>query len=308
MNMDHHLKLRHLSCFLEIARQGSVARAAEALNISQPAVSKTLKELESLLQTRLFDRGRSGVALTESGLAFMRYVGPGMQSLREGVRSLRAGEFDAGELRLGALSSVEADFMPAVIERLHREHPALRISVIGGPADYQLGLLRIGELDLVIGRVSDSPHIVGLRYDHLYSESMALVARARHPLLQLSAQTALSRIAAYPIVLPLPDTTIRRHADSMLVQCGVGVPTTRLETLSIALSRHYVLNTDAVWVAPFDAVTADIRAGVLVELDLGRPEPGGSIGVCSNPAIEAPLAVLWCREVLEQVGRERQGT
>ncbi|WP_031324563.1 LysR family transcriptional regulator, partial [Pseudomonas taiwanensis] len=74
MNLDTRIKYRHLLCFLEIARQGSLARAADILAISQPAISKTLKELEDLLETRLFARSRQGVELTPAGTRFMRYA------------------------------------------------------------------------------------------------------------------------------------------------------------------------------------------------------------------------------------------
>ena len=83
MNLDTRIKYRHLLCFLEIARQGSLARAADILAISQPAISKTLKELEDLLETRLFARSRQGVELTPAGTRFMRYAGPSVQALRD---------------------------------------------------------------------------------------------------------------------------------------------------------------------------------------------------------------------------------
>jgi hypothetical protein len=101
MNIDNSIKFRHLLCFLEVARQGSLARAAEVLANSQPAVSKTLKELEEVLATSLFDRSKRGVVPTAAGLAFLRYAGPSVQALREGVRSLRSGEHEAGVVRLG---------------------------------------------------------------------------------------------------------------------------------------------------------------------------------------------------------------
>ncbi|EPN39824.1 pca operon transcription factor PcaQ, partial [Pseudomonas syringae pv. actinidiae ICMP 18807] len=72
MNIDTRIKFRHLVCFLEVARQGSLARASDTLAISQPALSKSLKELETLLSTTLFVRSKSGAALTEAGVAFMR--------------------------------------------------------------------------------------------------------------------------------------------------------------------------------------------------------------------------------------------
>lgn len=295
MNIDSRIKYRHLLCFIEVARQGSLVRAAGAMSISQPAISKTLKELEELLATRLFERGKQGVALTAAGQAFLRYAGPSVQALREGVRSLRAGEHEAGAVRLGALSTVESSLLPDVVQRLHAQHAALVVSVVTGPSAYLLGQLRGGELDLVVGRMTDAPQIEGLSFEHLYSESMVLVVRPGHLL-----KDDPSRLPEFPLVLPQSGTTIRRHADSLFIQLGISPAPRRLETLSVSLSRRYVRVSDAVWVAPLDAVREDLASGELVEVNLGLKEPGGSVGICTNPTLPESLAMQWCREALRE--------
>lgn len=293
--MDNRIKYRHLLCFIEVARQGSLVRAADAMSVSQPAISKTLKELEALLEASLFERGKQGVTLTAAGQAFLRYAGPSVQALREGVRSLRAGEHEAGVVRLGALSTVESALLPDVVQRLHAQHAALVVSVVTGPSAFLLGQLRGGELDLVVGRMTDAPQIEGLSFEHLYSESMTLVVRPGHELL-----SDPSRLTEFPLVLPQSGTTIRRHADSLFIQLGIDPSPRRLETLSVSLSRHYVRRSDAVWVAPLDAVREDLTTGELSEVDLGIKEPGGSVGICTNPTLPASLAMQWCCEALRE--------
>lgn len=307
MNIDNRIKFRHLQCFLEVARQGSLARAADVLAISQPAVSKTLKELEEVLDARLFERSKQGVTPTAAGLAFLRYAGPSVQALREGVRSLRSGEHEAGQLRLGVLSTVESSLVPDVVRRLHERHPALVISVATGQSTDLLDKLRAGDLDLVVGRVSDSPRIEGLTFEHLYSESMILVVRPGHPLLRKPLRDAAA-LADYPVVVPLAGTIIRRYANSLFVQCGIGLPAQRLETISVALSRRYVQSCDAVWVAPLDAVRQDLQRGELFELDIGLREPGGSVGICSNPSALMSLAAQWCCEALREAAKDYRDT
>lgn len=307
MNIDTRIKFRHLVCFLEVARQGTLARAADKLAVSQPAISKTLKELEELLGATLFDRSKAGVALTEAGVAFMRYASPCVQALRDGVNSLRSGEHESGTVRLGVLSTVESLLIPEVVRRLHARHPALVASVVTGPSAYLLSQLHVGELDLVVGRMTDSPQIQGLTFEHLYSESMTLVVRAGHPL--LGAAQAQQLLQDYPLVLPLAGTTIRKYADALFVQCGIAQPRQRLETLSLTLSRRYVQSSDAVWIAPFDAVQLDLANGDLAELQLGIKEPGGSVGICRNAALPLSLAAHWSVEVLREVGQAyREGS
>ncbi|MER2299333.1 MULTISPECIES: pca operon transcription factor PcaQ [Pseudomonas] len=307
MNLDSRIKYRHLLCFLEIARQGSLARAADILAISQPAISKTLKELEDLLQARLFERSRQGVELTLAGTRFMRYAGPSVQALRDGVSSLRGEALAPSQVRIGVLSTVEGLLMPEVLCRLHQRHQALVISVVTGVSAQLLSQLHVGELELVVGRMTESPQIQGLSFEHLYSESMALVVRPGHPLLA-STPVERQRVGQFALVLPPPGTTIRKHADSLFVQCGIQMPTQRLETLSLALSRRYLLGSDALWVAPRDAVLLDLRRGELAELDLGVREPGGSVGICRNAALPLSLPGQWVCEVLRELAEQyRQG-
>ncbi|MDA3137064.1 pca operon transcription factor PcaQ [Pseudomonas syringae] len=292
MNIDTRIKFRHLVCFLEVARQGSLARASDILAISQPALSKSLKELETLLDTTLFVRSKSGAALTEAGVAFMRFAGPSVQALREGVSSLRSGEHDTVTARLGVLSTAESLLVPEVVHRLHQRHPALIVSVMTGPSAYSAVAIEGRELDLVVGRMTDSPQIQGLTFEHLYNESMTLVVRSGHPL--LAAPLKPESLEQFPLVLPLAGTTIRKFADSLFVQCGIRMPRQRLETLSLTLSRRYVQCSDAVWIAPLDAVSLELKGGTLVELDMGIREPGGSVGLCSNPALPLTRAAQWC--------------
>lgn len=306
LNIDTRIKFRHLVCFLEVARQGSLARACDKLAISQPALSKTLKELELLLEATLFERGKKGSTLTQAGEAFLRYAAPSVQSLREGVNSLRSGVHEPITVQVGVLSTVESLLVPEVICRLHARHSALVVSVMTGPSAYLLSRLRLGELDLVVGRMTDSPLIQGLAFEHLYSESMTLVVRNGHPALDNSP--GLKHLEDYPLVLPSAGTTIRKFADSLFVQHGITPSRQRLETLSIALSRRYVQCSQAIWVAPLDAVRQDLRQGELVELDLEMREPGGSVGFCSNPALPLAQAAQWCVETLREVGQEyREG-
>ena len=84
---------------------------------------------------------------------------------------------------------------------------------------YLLSQLRVGDVDLVVGRMTDSPEIQGMNFEHLYSESMTLVVRAGHPLTGKPLDRSL--LEHYPWVVPLANTTIRAFADSLFVQCGI---------------------------------------------------------------------------------------
>ena len=124
------------------------------------------------------------------------------------------------------------------------------------------------------------------------------------PIAQIvGAPLSVGLLEHYPWVVPLANTTIRAFADSLFVQCGINPSRQRLETLSVTLSRRYVLCNDAVWIAPLDAVRMDLASGALDELDLGQREPGGSIGICHNAHVPVSLAAQACIEVLRELGQ-----
>ncbi|MCS5515919.1 LysR substrate-binding domain-containing protein [Pseudomonas qingdaonensis] len=233
MNLDTRIKFRHLLCFLEIARQGSFAQGRRRRGHQPAGDFKTLKELEELLQTRLFERGKQGVELTAAGVRFMRYAGPCVQALREGVSTLRGEEHAPPQVKIGVLSTVESLLIPEVICRLHQRHPALVVSVATGPSAHLLAQLHVGELDLVIGRMTDSPQIQGLLFEHLYSESMSLVVRPGHPLLARSP-IERNQVGQYPLVLPWPAPPFA----SMPTACSCNAPSNNRSNVWKRFPRH----------------------------------------------------------------------
>jgi LysR family pca operon transcriptional activator len=112
--IDPRIKLRHITCFLEISRLKSVAAAADVLSISQPAVSKTLAELEDLLGMPLFDRSRRTLFLTPYGEVFLRYASTSLTALKQGIAS--ALSTGAEVVKIGALPTVSARILPKAVQ------------------------------------------------------------------------------------------------------------------------------------------------------------------------------------------------
>src|SRR5690554_3097181 len=110
--LDPRIKLRHLTCFVETDRQDGVVPAAESLGLSQPAISKSLAELEAILGVALFDRSRRKLVLTEFGALFLRYANAAISALRQGVESVSHAHGADAVVRLGALPTVEVDVVP----------------------------------------------------------------------------------------------------------------------------------------------------------------------------------------------------
>lgn len=304
--LNSRIKLRHLQAFLEVAKRRSFARAAESLAITQPGMSKAIRELEDILGTALFERTPQGVALTQAGLTLLRHAGPAMRALDEGVAAVGDTHRDAHWLRVGALSTVESRLLPEAIQCWHDSSGQgdIGVSVISGSSAYLLSRLRLGELDLVVGRMTEAREIRDLAFEHLYYEPLLLVVRAGHPLAGLEAFEP-SRLEAFPWVIPPPRTTLRQRVDSFCVRHSLVMPARLLETLSLPVSHRYTLGSEAIWVAPRESVQEDIERGRLVELSLALEARGGSVGMCTNASMQPSLALEAFCETLREVASRR---
>src|SRR5882672_7235327 len=153
--VGRRVKLRDLHIALAVAEAGSMTRAAEALAVSYPVVSKTISELEHTLGVKLFDRSISGVEPTHYGRALLKSGVAVFDEMRKGLQQI---EFirqpDAGELRIGSSIVTDAGFLPAIIERFSREYPRAALHVLPENIEVQqYDNLRDRKAELVFGRL-----------------------------------------------------------------------------------------------------------------------------------------------------------
>src|SRR5438132_5735285 len=147
------IRLRHLQCFLAIAQFGTLRGAAQALSITQPAVTKTLNELEEMLGTKLLLRGRKGATLTPEAELFLPHASASVGALAQAVDSVHAGPSET-PLRIGVLPTLAPSFLPAVLGRFAVTRPGAALRVHTGRTKQLLEMLRGHELDVVLGRLS----------------------------------------------------------------------------------------------------------------------------------------------------------
>lgn len=279
---------RHLRAFVEVARLSSVSQAADALAVSQPAVSKTLRELEDRLGTPLFERTGRRLRLTEAGRLFQRHAGLSLIELERGVRALRAPEAARRRLAVGVLPTVATRILPRAALAFAAAVPGGGLRVTTGPNWLLLSQLREGALDLVVGRLAAPEEMRGLVFEQLYVEPVAAVVRPGHPLI---AAPALG-FAAFPLILPPPGAVIRPAVERHFLSLGLEPPAAAVETVSLAVGRGIVQGSDAVWFISRGVVEVELDQGALAALDLGSlPLTAGPVGLTrragSEPGPEA---------------------
>lgn len=280
-NRLRQIKMRHLSAFVETVRCGSLKAASERIFLTQPAISKTLKDLEAILGTPLMHRDRGGIELTREGAVFLQFAEQGLAALSHGLASLEAlSAGTATPLRIGALPSVAADFLPDVILRFADLSPATPVTVEDGPIGGLVDRLRSGDLDLVVGRMGRPETMAGLSFTQLYSEHVVFAVAADHP---LARESNLDALAGCRILYPPKGAAIRPLVDRFLIAHGIGDWPNRLETVSGAFGRAMTLGAArAVWIISQGVVARDIAAGRMVSLPIDTSTMAGPVGIMAR--------------------------
>ncbi len=301
---DGRVKFRHLQCFLAVAQLGGVQKAAESLSITQPAVSKTIAELESILGVKLFERNRQGARPTREGQLFLPHASASVLALRQGV-GLLAGESGAAAatLEIGMLPSVAASIAPAVIRALTARLPRVIVRIATDANARLLERLKSGEVECAIGRMSEPERMVGLSFEQLYNEPLVALVRAGHPLASHPAPaTGLGR---FPLVVPPYGTLIRQSAEQMLAACGSPPLDAFVEVLSVSVGRALALENDAVWFVPRYAAEYDLAGGTLVRLALPATGADELVGLVLRTDTRASPAAQALIDAVREIARER---
>lgn len=276
------MQLKDLRTFVLIAQTGNLHRAAERAGVSQPAISKAVRRLESALQVRLFERTSRGVILTAYGQALYDRADT-VQTLTRDIEleiaDMRHGR--AGTLRLGAVPALVEKIVAPVLAHFLEHRDDVRFEMCVQLSNELLRNLNEGELDLVIAAMPASGP-GDLNYLPLGEQEACVVACRHHPL----AHTAftLQDLAAQKWLLLPADITLRQWIEAMFRTAQVPAPRVFVQTdATPAVFAALMRNTRLLTILTRDMLESHMGAGLVA---LGSPAPAWSI----------PLALFWRRQ------------
>lgn len=198
------MELRHLRYFIAVAKHGSFNRAAQTLHLTQPALSRQVKDLEDELSVPLFVRGKNAVTLTGAGDSFYeeaREIIARAELAVQRVRNERRTEI----LRVGYAPSVTAGILPNALQKFHAEHPRVRIELADLFPHDMTSKARDGELDIVITLESPGAPVPNFHWEELYKIPIVLVMPASHALAKLK-RIPPRRLREVPLVGLAPES------------------------------------------------------------------------------------------------------
>jgi len=224
--IQRRISLRDLRVLLAVVQTGSMGRAARQLATSQPAISRSISDLEHTVGVRLLDRTRQGVEPTPYGRALVARGRAILDELGQGIREIEfIADPTSGHLRIGASIAVTVGFVAPIIDRLSRRSPRLTFDVLSVDTAVALRALSAREVDLLIVHLASPLNDEHMQVDVLHDDPHVVVAAANNPWVRRRKVT-LADLMEESWVLPRPDAPYGSVVSEAFRACGLGLPKT----------------------------------------------------------------------------------
>lgn len=255
------LKMRHLALLQAIDRHRALNRVAAEMRLSQPAITKALREIEDIFATTLFERTSRGLVPTAAGQAVLQYARRWLAELDGTTQALTAiGAGRASRLRLGITPQLPQLLLTAALRRLLAHAPRISVEAREGTTDQLVALLLAGEIDCGIGRIyeGESRELV---QEPIYEQEPCLVVASASRARLSRGPLDWAKLSALDWILPPPNTPMRRTYNAIFVGAGVQPPLPILETTSVRSMESVLrLASNAITILPRE-IAAEMAQG-----------------------------------------------
>ena len=266
---EETMGLGRVEAFVQVARTGSISRAAEALLVTQPALTSRIQGLERSLGTALFIRSRHGSRLTDAGRALLPPAERALAALRHGreaVEEVRTG--GSGSLTIGAAPAVSTYVLPAMLHRFQAGHPGVRLSVRSGHSEEVLDMVLREEVEIGLMRPIQHPDITATL---LYEDELVLVVHRGHRF-AAAGQIRMAELASEHLILFDRTSSYHELTSAIVRQAGIS-PRGRLEVDNIDAAKRMVEQRLGIALLPRTSVQAEVGSARLVPVKVTDMPP-----------------------------------
>lgn len=292
------LKTRQLLLLVALAEEGNIHRAADVLNMTQPAASKLLKDLEDVLGVSLFDRLPRGMRATPCGEAMIRHARVALSTLNQAhdeVQAMKAGRF--GQVAVGAITTPGIMLLPQAISRVKQAHPTLRVSLQVEGSDVLMERMAQGKVDILVARLFAQHDKTALRFEAMAEEPVVAIVRPGHPLLSIDNLT-LRDLSGCGWIVPPEGSVMRHRFDLMFSEAGLDTPMNLLETSALLFVTKMISQSDMVGLVAGDVGRYYAQHNVVAVLPIELPCRMDAFGLITrtdrplSPAARVMLAAI----------------
>ena len=272
------MEIQQLKHLLAAVQHGNLVKAAEASNITQSGLSRSITSLEQRLGVPLLNRTAKGVSPTIFGLSILRRAELILHEVERSIEEIRAiEEGRIGELRLGITQNYALYLIPTLLSDFQREHPDVRMRVLTGGFLELVEMVSSNALDIAFGLIGPIEESGDLIIEPLRDHYSRVIASAQHPLATATEVTPHDLAAAR--WASLAGEGFQRNFVNFFEMRGFRLPAQTLMTDSIDLIRRFVLSANVLTVLPADVVKEEIADGRMVILPCDTPAEITQLGL-----------------------------
>lgn len=306
--MRANLKPRHLQMLVSLDDFRNVGKVAASLNVTQPAVSKALAELERGMGLSLFERSARGVNPTAYGECMIRHARSVLGDLaqaRDELRDLMLGA--SGKAAVGALPAAAPALLPRAVALLKQQSPGTTVFIREGTMDTLLPELRAGKLDLIVGTLPHNGAGRDLEEKILFEERTTVVAGRAHALTR-RGKLEWADLGDYPWVLPPAGSLLRDPLEAAFHRHGVPIPNNSIESLSVHVIVMYLQISNALACLSREVARHYEELGLIAILPLELPKLVRPVGMTWSRARSLSPGATLIMRCLEEAVRLRKQT
>ncbi|ETX11016.1 LysR family transcriptional regulator [Marinomonas ushuaiensis DSM 15871] len=260
------VKFRHLFLLDSLGRTKNMHLTAQQMNLSQPAVSKMLKEIETLLGFEVFERQTRSMVPTNLGEHVVRYAHTTLNESKnfvEHINSLHKGGY--GYLKVGAIFAATSVVIPEAIIEIKQRFPLLNVELVEQTSGNLMTMLKENTLDLAIGRLAEQDQQQNFDFIPLAPENFCVVVNSSHPLCQEEV-VSLDKLFDWPWLLYPKGTPIRNRMEESFSNAGVVLPQNIIVTISVNTFLELLQRGPMIGMLPTVMVKPHIESGMFTIL------------------------------------------
>ena len=280
--ISNRLRMRHLRLLMVLDEHGSLRKAAEVMSLTQPALTKSLHEIEELVGEPLFSRTPKGIEPNTLGDALIRYarlVHTDLGGLHKELTALKSGSI--GNIHIGGIQALSNSLLPTTIAFLKKEHPLLGITVDVETSDQLLKALEQDKIDMVIARIPEGYPSENLNFEPFGAEVIAPVARSDHPEMH-KRKVTLEALQKYCWVIQSQPAPLRMFFHQLFRDARISLPSSTVETSSTLLSLSLLKESDMVSLQPVSLISYYERMNIIGRLPISLSIKMNSYGLVTR--------------------------
>jgi LysR family transcriptional regulator of gallate degradation len=297
-----------LNAVIMIGDVHSVTSAAVRLGVSQPAVNRSLRNLEQRLGLRLFDRTAQGMIPTAAGEALIRRAKLALVEINQGMEEIANISGHArGRVVIGVLPLSRVYMVPMAVTRLLKDFPEADIVIVDGVYDQLLTDLCDGDIDMIVGTLREPSPIEGIVSESFFEDGMVIAARTGHPIFDNDIIT-FDHLKGLEWIVPHTGVPLRNQFINLLTENGVTPPKHPIETGSISVARTIAMGSDRLVAVSRSQIHHEEKYGLLKPLSLATNVPKRPIGAVTRSDYVPTPVVIALLDHLREVGKEISDT